>query len=361
MADENNDSEKTEEPSEHRREEFRNRGEVASSRELNSILILFATFLTLILSGVFIFETLTEYIEWLYTLDPQKIYAAKPFQQLIEKTAYCGLKCSAPCLIVALCIGVLAQVMQIGFLFAPDVLQLKFDRINPINGMTRLFNKKSIVEVIKGLLKFAVILIIAYSVMRNNLSNMSGFLHVDVLQSFLYGKTIMVKLGFSILLGLFVVALADFAWEKYSYTQKLKVTKQQSKEELKEKEGNPEIKNRIRAIQRDVARKRMMAKVPKADVIVTNPTHISIALRYDPTTMVAPEVLAKGADGIAMRIREIAKQNDIPIVENIQLARTLYKTVKVGHGVPRTLYKSIAEVLAFVYKFKKKRKALSLA
>jgi flagellar biosynthetic protein FlhB len=361
MADDSDDAEKTEEPSEYRREEFRKRGEVASSRELNSVLILFGVMMTLVFSGVFIFETLTEYIQYVFSIDPQKIYAQKAFSEFVERTMFTGLKSAAPCLIASLCLGVISQVIQIGFLYAPEVLQLKFDRINPINGIQRLFTTKSLVEVVKGLIKFTVILSIAYMVMRNNVNSMAGFLHVDLLQSFLYGKSIMMKLGFSILMGLLVVALADFGWEKWSYRKKLMLTKQQAKEEAKEKEGNPEIKNRIRTIQRDIARKRMMTKVPKADFIVTNPTHISVAIKYDPTNMVAPEVVAKGADGVALRIREIANQHDIPIVENIQLARTLYKTVKVGHGVPRNLYKAIAEILAFVYRLKKKKKALSLA
>ena len=172
------------------------------------------------------------------------------------------------------------------------------------------------------------------------------------------GKYLMVKLGFSILLGLGVIALMDFAWEKWSYHKKMMMTKQEAKQEAKEKDGNPEIKNRIRTIQRQMAQKRMMNDVKKADVIVTNPTHISVALKYDGNEMVAPSVLAKGADHLALRIREIAKENDIPIVENIMLARTLYKTVKVGHGVPRTLYKAVAEILAFVYKLRRKQKAL---
>jgi flagellar biosynthetic protein FlhB len=365
MADEqDSDAEKTEEPSQYRLEEFRKRGEVASSRELNSVLILSAVIMTLILSGVYIFENLSELITYIYSLNPEKALGPKEFPKLIEKTALVGLKCSAPALLVAMAVGILSQVMQIGFLFSPEILNLKFDRINPIQGFQRLFTKKALVETVKGLLKFAVILSITYVVMKKNMGSMAGFMHVDLLQSFIFGKTILIKLAFSILMGLGVLALADFAWEKWSYMQKLKLTKQQAKDESKEKDGNPEIKNKIRSIQREMARKRMMAKVPKADVIVTNPTHISVALRYDPKTMVAPEVVAKGADGVAMRIREIAKQHDIPIVENIQLARTLYKTVKAGQGVPRTLYKAVAEVLAVVYKLKRKkeaqRKALSL-
>jgi flagellar biosynthetic protein FlhB len=167
------------------------------------------------------------------------------------------------------------------------------------------------------------------------------------------------KLAMSIMLGLAIVAAADFAWEKHAYKEKLKMTKQQVKQEHKEQEGSPEIKNKIRQIQREMANKRMIADVPLADVIITNPTHISIVVRYDGDTMVAPEIIGKGQDHLAMKIREIAKAHNIPIVENVPLARALYKTVKVGEGVPRSLYKAVAEILAFVYKIKKNKKALS--
>jgi flagellar biosynthetic protein FlhB len=248
--------------------------------------------------------------------------------------------------------------MQIGFLYSPEILNVDIDRINPLKGFGRLFSKKAITEALKGFVKFVVVITITYSIMKDNIGSFLGFLHSEAGTSLAFGKFLMVKLGFSILLGLGLVALADFSWEKWSYRQKMMMTKQEAKEEAKEKDGNPEIKNKIRQIQRQMAQKRMMDDVKKADVIVTNPTHISVAIKYDGEKMVAPSVTAKGADHLALRIREIAKENDIPVVENIMLARTLYKTVKVGHGVPRTLYKAVAEILAFVYKLKRKKKAL---
>jgi flagellar biosynthetic protein FlhB len=160
-------------------------------------------------------------------------------------------------------------------------------------------------------------------------------------------------------MALGAVAMLDFAYQKYTYHNKLKQTKQQIKQESKEQDGNPEIKQRIRQIQREMSRKRMIKDVQTADVIITNPTHISIVLKYDSENMVSPMIIGKGQDHLAMKIREIARLHDIPIVENVLLARTLYKTVKVGSPVPRNLYKAVAEVLAFVYKLKKKKKALA--
>lgn len=351
--------EKTEEPTQHRIDESRKKGEVASSKELASVLVLTGTLSALIFSSVYMFEVLSEYIEWIYGLNISKAYTEEMSTRILKETFIVAAKCVAPIFFASICIGVLGQIAQIGILYAPDVLQLKFDRVNPLNGFKRLFSMKSIVEVIKGLFKFSIVLVITYAILSKNMSSFTGFLHTAPGEAFSYGKTIAFKLSLSILLGLLVVAIGDFAWEKYAYKKKLRMSKQQVKEENKEREGSPEVKQRIRNIQREIASKRMMADVPKADVIVTNPTHISIVIKYDNKTMIAPEIIGKGADNVAMRIREIAKENDIPIVENIPLARALYKTVKVGEGVPRTLYKAVAEILAFVYKLKKKKKALS--
>jgi flagellar biosynthetic protein FlhB len=357
MAEENDD-EKTEDPSQHRIDESRKKGEVAVSKELSSVILLSGSLLTLILSGVFVYEQFTEYIDWLYRLDFKLIYTAEKFGDVVSQTAWTLVKCVGPFFVASACLGFLSTFVQIGFLYSPEILEVKLERLNPIQGFERLLSKKAIVEAVKGVFKFTVIIAITYSVMKNNIGSFLGFLHADAAESLGFGKYLMVKLGFSILLGLGVIALMDFAWEKWSYHKKMMMTKQEAKQEAKEKDGNPEIKNRIRTIQRQMAQKRMMNDVKKADVIVTNPTHISVALKYDGNEMVAPSVMAKGADHLALRIREIAKENNIPIVENIMLARTLYKTVKVGHGVPRTLYKAVAEILAFVYKLRRKEKAL---
>jgi flagellar biosynthesis protein FlhB len=359
MADSSeNDDEKTEEPSAYKLEESRKKGDVASSKELSSVLMLTGSLLTLVLCGMFVYESFTEYLDWLYRLDFQNIYTKEKFNDVIRETAWMAAKCVAPFFASSVCLGFMSQFVQIGFLYSPEVLNMDISRINPIKGFGRLFSKKAIVEAIKGVFKFVLVIWITYSVMRNNIGSFLGFLHADAAQSLNFGKYLMVKLGFSILMGLGVLALMDFGWEKWSYRKKMMMTKQEAKEEAKEQDGNPEVKNKIRQIQRQMAQKRMMDDVKKADVIVTNPTHISVALKYDGEMMVAPSVLAKGADHLAIRIREIAKENDIPVVENIMLARTLYKTVKVGHGVPRTLYKAVAEILAFVYKLRRKEKAL---
>ncbi len=353
------DAEKTEDPSQHRIDEFRKRGEVASSKELTSVLVLAASLMTLGLSMVYMYEVLSEFVQWLYTLDTASAYTEKSLNTIVHKLITVSLKSVAPMFLVTLAIGVSANIAQVGLLFSPEVLEWKPERINPLQGVKKLFSMKSLVEAIKGVFKFVFILGIVYYFLKDEMHTFGGFFHLDFFQSFLYGKTFLIKLGFAIVLGLVVIAIGDFAYQKFSYKKKLMMTKEEAKQEHKQQDGNPEIKQRIRAVQREMSQRRVMSEVPKADVIVTNPTHISIALKYDPETMVSPEVIAKGADVLALKIREIAKGHDIPIVENVPLARGLYKTVKEGQGVPRNLYKAVAEVLAFTYKLKKQKKALS--
>ena len=359
MADSSgSDAEKTEEPSQHRIDESRKKGEVASSKELTSVLVLASSVFTLALSMVYIYEELELLVQWLYSLDAHTAYTVKSLKTITTKVAMTAFSCTAPVFLVAFMVSIISNVAQFGILFSPDVLQLKWERVDPIKGVKKLFSMRSVVEALKGVFKFTVVISVVYYVLGEDMGSYQGFLHSEFIQSFLYGKDLILRLAISMILGLGVIAIFDFAYQKYSYHKKMMMSKDEAKKEHKEKEGNPEVKQRIRAIQREAAQRRMMLDVPTADVIVTNPTHISIALKYDPETMISPQVIAKGADHIALRIRKMAKEHDIPIVENVPLARSIYKTVKVGNGVPRGIYKAVAEILSFVYKLKKSKKAL---
>jgi flagellar biosynthetic protein FlhB len=350
--------EKTEEPSSYRIEEFRKRGEVASSKEVTSILILLGNFLILGVGILYIFESMEEYVNWLYSLDLKNTLTMDLLGEIGKKTMVVALKCSAPIFIGSLLIGILSQIAQIGFLWAPEVLEPKLERLNPLDGFKKIFSTRGLVETAKSLAKLSIIIAVSFFYLKNKIPGFKGFLQMEIFEGFLFGKSIIMGLCFLILLGLSVVALADLAYQKFSYHKKIKQTREQAKREQKEHEGNPEIKQRIRTIQREAARRRMIQDVKKADVVVTNPTHYSVALKYDSKVMVSPKVVGKGADFLALRIRKAAKENDVPVVENIQLARNLYNTVKVGESIPRDLYKAVAEVLAFVYKLKRKHKEI---
>ena len=353
--DYNSDMEKTEEPTQFRIDEFRKRGDVSSSKEITSALVLIASLLSLILFLSYIYETLAQFIEWVYTLNPQEAFIQKNFREIVRRSIITILLCSGPVCIAAFCVGIIANIMQIGFLYAPGVLNVKWERINPFIGVKRIFSIRTAVEGLKGFLKFLFIFSIVYFFMKEEITKFNGYLHTDYAQGLIYGKHVLIKIVFSVIIGLFLIATFDFSYQKISYYNKLRMTKEEAKRERKEQEGNPEIKQRIKDIQKKISQKRMMQEVPQSDVIVTNPTHVSIALKYDPITMQSPKVVAKGIDHIALRIREVAKKHDVPIVENVSLARNLYKVVKLGAFIPRDLYKAVAEVLSFVYKMKKKK------
>lgn len=358
MAEENDGQEKTEDPTQHRIDEFRKKGQVASSRELASVLILSSSLATLGLSLIFIYEKMSSYIEWIYSLKVEKAYSSEFIKIIFQESMKTVLICIGPVLLVTFLIGILSQIIQIGFVFAPSVLEVNLEKINPVNGFKRLFSIRSVAEAVKGVFKFTVIIGITYLFFNERIWSFGGFLQSDLSDSFLYGRDFVLKMGFSILVGLLVIAILDFSWERFQYYKKLRQSRQQVKEETKEKEGNPEVRQRIRDLQRKAAQNRMMQDVPDADVIVSNPTHISVAIKYDQNSMAAPTVIAKGADQVALKIREIAGGNSVPIVENVKLARALYKTVQIGESIPRVLYKAVAEVLAFVYKMKSKAKVI---
>jgi flagellar biosynthetic protein FlhB len=257
MADEN-DGEKTEEPSQHRIEEFRKKGDIASSKELTSVLVLAACLLTLSLSLVYIYEEMTTYIQWLYTLDIASAFTEKSLRTITTKTLIVAMKCGAPVMFVALCVGVLSQVAQVGLLYSPDILEFDLERVNPIKGFGKIFSMRSVFETIKGLFKFAVILAIVYAFIKDDIPQYNGFMHLELFQSFAYGKVLLVKLSFAIILGLSVIAGLDFFYQKYTYNKRIRQTKQELKQETKEQDGNPEIKQRIRQIQKEMSRKRMI-------------------------------------------------------------------------------------------------------
>lgn len=353
MADEQDSGERTEEATPQRREEFRKQGQVAMTRELGSALLLFGSAVVIWFLGryfsnqiVFIYKQLLGTFAGTYGKTGE-------FGPVVKFAGLQLLFVVGPVFLVAGALAFAATTLQVGFMTNTESINPNLDKINPINGFKRIFSLRSVVEGIKATIKVSLVGLIAFIILKSEFSTIPRLSDVSIEQLIHYFGSVTTKLLFGI--GLFMVALAilDYAYNYWDLEKRMMMTKQEVKEEIKSREGNPQIKARIRRIQRDIATKRMMESVPKADVIITNPTHIAIALKYD-ANLPAPQILAKGADLIAEKIKEIARQNNIPIVENKPLARTIFKTLKIGQVIPRELFHAVAEILAYVYRLKKK-------
>jgi flagellar biosynthetic protein FlhB len=356
---ENNDDRNLEDLSEQaspfRLEEYRKKGQVAQSKELVALAVALAAGLVLFATASSMAQEILHFMKEVFSQDlvikpgeNMNALAGQRLLQTIKVIATIGL----PICLVGFVLGVGGHLSQIGFLFTADPLTPDFGKINPLSGLTRLFSTKNLIESARVVIKGVILVFVAYSILRTAIERSPQliFKHpaaiFDVLGD--AGRTLFLSLC-----GVLIVfAVVDFVLQKREYAKQVRVTRQEAKQESKEQEGDPLIKARIRSVQRDMARKRMMQAVKKADVIITNPTHIAIALQYDKDKMVAPKVVAKGADFLAQRIKKVAAENGVVTVENVPLARALFKSVKVGHVIPKNLFQAVAEVLAYVYKLK---------
>lgn len=351
MAEDN--GEKTEEATQARREDFRKRGQVAYSKELGSSLFLLASAGAIFLLSKFFFGELYELFKFSY--GPELITAIRS-GDILPALRLAGTKLMmllAPVMGITLFIGVGSTVMQIGFLSVEDALAPNFDKINPLEGAKRLFSLRNVVEALKAILKLCLIFGIVYLVLKAEIWNIPKLISYSVEQLVHYMGSVTVKLFGSIGVAMVALTAADYFFQRWDLEKKMMMSKQEVKEENKSREGDPLIKARIRRVQREMANRRMMDKVPQADVIITNPTHIAVALKYG-ENLPAPQLIAKGGDLIAEKIKAIAKEHRIPIVENKPLARTIFKTMKLGQVIPRELFVAVAEVLSYVFKLRKK-------
>lgn len=348
------DQERTEEATQRRREDFRKRGQVANTRELSSVLILLSAALALWLLGRFFMQQLSDVIT--QSLGPFLLDAARrgdyvPAVLFATKKAVLIL---APLLGIFIVMGVASTVLQTGFLNNEEALSPKFERLNPVEGLKRLFSLRAVVEGLKAVFKLILVSAVVIVLVKEHLIKVPILVNLSINQMVVFAGDLSVRLlgGVGVFMG--VLATADYFFQRWQLEKQMRMTKQEVKEEHKSNEGDPMIKARIRRIQREMANKRMMADVPKADVVVTNPTHIACALQYDPTTMAAPRLIAKGAGAVAEKIKAIAREHNIPVLENKPLARTLFKTLKIGQTIPRELFQAVAQVLSYVYKLKRK-------
>jgi flagellar biosynthetic protein FlhB len=347
MADDSS-GERTEEATAKRRADFREKGQVAQSKEVQTAAMMATTLLFWFFYTPLFWNKLSVSLAGIWQMCASYEVTPNGIVNLFTLVLQQGGLLLAPLFLLVVVIGFFSSVLQIGWLFTGKPLQPDFSKLNPIAGAARFVSKKSLVEVVKSLAKVLLIGAVSYKVVFSEFDKALQLIDMDVIETVRFlGRVatgvLFKACGILILLGLF-----DFLFVRWEMEQKMKMTKQEQKEEFKEAEGDPHIKARIRSLQQQMSRRRMMAEVPKADVIVTNPTHLSVALRYDRETMDAPQIVAKGADHLAMRIREIATENRIPLVENKPIARVLYK-VEIGQPVPEEIFKAVAEILAYVY------------
>ena len=350
--------EKTEEPTAKKLSDARDDGKVAKSRELGFAIDLIVLFLLLKILIAFVYNGLRNVFSFVYSRIPEfvnsnaKEISGHSTNSLLHVVLLESLKIMLPFLIVGFAVCFLVNLLQVKWKVTTKPLQPKFDKFNPINGFKRIFSKDSLFELAKSILKMILIAYVAYSSIKGNADDLFILYDIPLIQAILLCGQIILDTGLKIGLVYLIVGIADWFYQKHKFHEDMKMTKQEVKDEYKNTEGNPEIKGKQRQRMQEASRRRMMQDIPKADVIITNPTHISVALKYDANEGKAPVVLAKGEDYLALKIREVAKENQVEIVENKPLARMLYTNVDIGQEIPPELYQAVAEVLAMVYNLK---------
>ena len=349
------DGDKTEEPTAKKREDARKKGQVARSQELNTGFVLLIGFLILRILWEYIYVNIAEYTVYIYT-HLSEITSTEDITELFIGVMILLAKTVLPIMFAILIVGLAINCFQVGLMFSTEKLEPKLENLNPINGFGRIFSKRAIVELFKSLFKIVVIGYFLYLYLKDQIPLLPQFIFFDLPHSLATAADIIFTMAFQVVGVIMIMAVADYAYQRWQTTQDLKMSKQEVKDEMKQMEGDPQIKGKIKQKQRQMAMQRMMQEVPKADVIITNPTHLAIALSYK-KGMIAPVVLAKGQDLIAERIKQIAREHHILIVENKPVARALYEAVEVGGMVPAELYQAVAEILAYVYRIKHRRAA----
>ena len=344
------DGEKTEEPTAKKRADARKKGQVGKSQELSTAFVLLMGFFILKILWEYIYTEIHNYTVYIYSNMVQTI-DTETVINLFLGVVLLFLRTAFPVMMAILVIGLAINFYQVGLNFNTEAIGLKLDKLNPINGFGRIFSKRSLVELVKSLFKIAVIGFFLYNYLKDEIPFVPNYINLDLMTSLSKVADLVFGMAFQVIAVIIILGVLDFAYQKWQTTQDLKMTKQEVKDEMKQSEGDPQIKGKIKQKQRQMAMMRMMQEVPKADVIVTNPTHYAVALAYKKGD-VAPIVVAKGQDYVALRIKDIGRENNVVIVENKPLARALYAAAEVGDIVPPELYQAVAEVLAYVYRLK---------
>jgi flagellar biosynthetic protein FlhB len=351
------DEDKTEEPSAKKQSDAREKGNVAKSNEINSVLVLLAGVYMIKLMGPWFMAELEHYVVETFRLISDVSMSEQRFMLLTIESIIIVAKIVLPIALVIMVIGVVSNVSQVGFLLTFKPLIPKFEKVDPIKGLGRIFSMRSIFELFKNIAKLTVIGFIAYVTIKGEFGKMIMLSDASLRTIWQYTVDTTFTIVIRIALVLIVLAVIDLLYQRFEHKKQLKMSKQEVKDEAKQMDGDPQVKARIRSIQREMARRRMMEEVPKATVVVTNPTHIAIALRYEPSEGDAPVVIAKGKQIIAQKIKELAYKNNIPVVEDKPLARAMYDKIEIGSPIPVEFFTAIAEIMAYVYRLKNRTAA----
>jgi flagellar biosynthetic protein FlhB len=345
--------ERTEKATPKKREEARKKGQVAISREVSSAVVLLASLGFFYFAGSWMFWSLSGVMTRVFqnigtlrfdNIDDASVFSLEVLTRLFEILI--------PFLLPLAILGFAANILQVGFKITTEAIAPKLNKLNPISGMKRFVSIKSLVELAKSVVKILFIGTIAYFLVKSDMKAFPLLVHQDVGQILVFIARVSLKLSFFVCLALIILGILDFLYQRWQYQEDLKMTKQEVKDEQKQTYGDPKVKSRIRSMQLEMARRRMMEAVPEADVVITNPTHLAIALKFRAEEMVAPLVVAKGAGHVAQRIKEIATEHQVALVEDKPLAQALFKMVELGDYIPAELYRAVAEVLAYVYRLR---------
>lgn len=350
--------ERTESATSKRRQEARGRGQVARSQEINSALLLLSGALVFYLLGGSLVTGLVGLMRLYLGRGPGGELTLPQVHQLMISASSRMAMMLAPFMGTLVVVAYVANVAQVGFLTNSSALSLKWERLNPTAGFRRLFAPgRMLAETVKSPLKFALVGFIVYRTLSRHLSEIPLLADMAPIQMLTWFGEICFQLALRVSLVFLALAAMDYGWQRWQFEKSIRMTREEVKEEMKQAEGDPAVKGRMKSLQRQAAMHRMMTDVPKADVVIVNPIHFAVAMRYDSTSMEAPTVVAKGARLVAERIVAVARAHGLPIVEDPPLARALFKAVPIGRPIPIDLYKAVAEILAYVYQMSGKRKA----
>ncbi len=348
-------AERTEEPTPDRLKKAREEGQIPQSQEVPSAMMIGALLLGLSLLGGRLCQGFADEVRSALTLGPGTLTGGMTLGGVLHAKGAAALGLAAPFLALAAGVSVFSSLLASGWAFSPKAVRFRLDRVNPVSGLAKLFSTRSLMKLVLSLLKLAVISLLVWSYARDKLGHFLALRWATPAGTVLGISRLVFGLMVRVAIGIVVIAAIDLIWQRRKYKKDLKMTRQEVKEERKQHELSPELRGRIRSVQMEMVRKRMLQDVPAADVVLTNPTHVAVALKYDSDTMAAPNLVAKGGDLLAQRIKEIAREHGVPVVEKPELARAVFAACEVGQPIPEVLFVAVAEVLAMIYRLRRKR------